>query len=117
NAALRTLEYIDEAAIIGHGTGFVRRLERKPHNVYLQQWLNNGLFGLVAYLGILISALVLFVIRRYPPGIVFISVSLVAGVFSHTIIDQKPFLILLGMMLSISSIKTPSVNAPLYRNA
>jgi O-antigen ligase len=59
------LEYSKEALLLGHGTGTSEELilERRgshlgssaPHNDFLRILLENGLFGLVAFLGIFLS--------------------------------------------------------------
>jgi O-antigen ligase len=70
-----------------------------PHNIYLQQWVNNGLPGLISYLAFLGVRVWTFLSRRYFPGVMLIVVAIVGGFFSHNILDQRPFLILYGLLL------------------
>jgi len=97
-----SIRLIEEAPLLGHGTGFARTMNELPHNMYLQQWVNNGLLGIGAYICLLSSAFMTFVSRRYRNGQVLIISAAVGGVFSHNVIDLRPFLMLLGTMLSHS---------------
>ena len=101
-AVRESLRLIDEAPLLGHGTGHSRTMRELPHNLYLQQWINNGLagiLGLVTFFGV---SLATFVKRRYRPGQAFILVAILGGVFSHNILDQRCFLILFGILLGLS---------------
>jgi O-antigen ligase len=103
SAAADTLRHIAESPIIGYGTGFSRTLETFPHNIYLQQWVNNGLLGVLSYLAMLIWAGVIFSRGRYLPGFTFISVTIVGGFFSHNILDQKSFILPFAILLASSA--------------
>jgi O-antigen ligase len=96
------LRLIDESPIIGHGTGHSRTMAELPHNLYLQQWVNNGLPGLLGYLLMMAVAFWTYTKRRFYRGQAFIIVALVGGLFSHNILDQRPFLILFGVLLTLS---------------
>ena len=96
------LNLINSAPILGHGTGFARTMSELPHNIYLQQWVNNGLPGLVSYTLFLVSAFLTFVRRGSRNGVALIAVATLGGIFSHNILDQRPFLILLGLLLGLS---------------
>jgi O-antigen ligase len=101
-AIRESLRLIDEAPLFGHGTGHSRTMRELPHNLYLQQWVNNGvagLLGLVAFFGI---SLATFTKRQYRPGQALILVAVLGGTFSHNILDQRCFLILFGILLGIS---------------
>jgi len=102
-ALLEGLNLIEAAPLLGHGTGFARTMSELPHNIYIQQWVNNGLVGLVIYLGLLLSAYFTFTYRGSRNGVALIAVAAVGGIFSHNILDQRPFLLLLGLLLGISA--------------
>ncbi|MCO6430068.1 MAG: O-antigen ligase family protein [Deltaproteobacteria bacterium] len=104
-AAKAALEKIDDSPILGHGTGHSRFLETPPHNIYLQQWVNCGLLGLLAYLMLLIGSWWVYFKRECPAGMGLITVAIVGGFFSHNILEQRPFLMLLGMLLTESAVK------------
>ena len=74
-----------------------------PHNLYLQQWVNNGLLGLVGYLAFLGISAASFLRRRFFPGLMLMLVAAVGSFFSHNVLDQRPFLILYGLLLGLSS--------------
>jgi len=96
------LYLIESAPFVGHGTGFARTMSELPHNIYVQQWVNNGLLGLLSYLGFLICAFLTFVRRGCRNGVALVAVATIGGIFSHNILDQRPFLILLGLLLGLS---------------
>ena len=98
-AAKDALRLIAEAPFFGHGTGHTRTMRVLPHNQYLQQWVNNGLCGLLAYLTLLVSAWILFYKKRSFAGMTFISVSIFGSLFSHNLLDQRSFIIPLAILL------------------
>lgn len=91
-----------EKPILGHGTGFTYTLPIGPHNMYLQQWVNNGLLGLVSYLLLIVSSMIMFYFRKNYSGLVLIILVALYSFFSHNIIDYRSFLILLGMITTLS---------------
>jgi O-antigen ligase len=97
-----SIRLIEEAPWLGHGTGFARTMNELPHNMYLQQWVNNGILGIGAYLVLLASTFHTFFSRGYRNGQALVLAAAVGGIFSHNILDLRPFLILLGIMLSHS---------------
>lgn len=101
-AVYDSIRLIEEAPLLGHGTGFARTMNELPHNMYLQQWVNNGLLGLGAYLFFLLSSFSTFLLRGHRNGQALVTVAAVGGIFSHNILDLRPFLILMGMHLSHS---------------
>lgn len=101
-AAIDSLSLIEQAPILGHGTGFSRTMKELPHNLYLQQWVNNGVFGFLLYVLFLLSGFITFTKRRYPGGQALCVVGLTGSIFSHNILDQRPFLILFGFALGLS---------------
>ena len=103
-AAQDALNRINQSPIIGHGTGYARRMPELPHNLYLQQWVNNGILGLIGYLSFLGISAVCFLRRRFMPGATLTLVAALGSFFSHNVLDQRPFLILYGLLLGLSSL-------------
>lgn len=101
-AVVDSLSLIEQAPIFGHGTGFSRTMKELPHNLYLQQWINNGVFGLFFYVLFLVSAFITFTNRRYARGQALCIVAVTGSMFSHNVLDQRPFLILFGCALGLS---------------
>ena len=101
-AVRESLRLINDSPLVGHGTGHARTMRELPHNLYLQQWVNNGIagiLGLVTFFGV---SLFTFVQRRYRPGQALMLVVILGGIFSHNILDQRCFLLLFGILLGLS---------------
>lgn len=101
-AARETLEKIEQSPVFGNGTGFNRKMRQTPHNIYLKLWVDSGIFGLLTWISLLISAFWLFTSRRYRPGQALILATAFGGFFSHNILEQRTFLILLGTAATMS---------------
>lgn len=101
-AAKDSLRLINASPVLGHGTGHARTMAELPHNLYLQQWVNNGVLGLISYVLLLGAAWYTFYRRGSRQGQTFIAVTALGSVFSHNILDQRPFLLLLGIVLVLS---------------
>jgi O-antigen ligase len=95
-------ELVHESPWLGYGSGFTMYLPEGPHNIYVSRWLDNGFPGVLSYLWLLAAASLLFWRRRYPPGLVFIGVVVLEGFFSHNLLDERAFLLTLGMLLTRS---------------
>ena len=102
---------IDQRMLFGHGTGFSRSLPLGPHNSYLEFWVNNGFAGLMLYLWLLVAMLLLCWARRFWPGFVFVQIAMLAGMFTHDVIQLGVFLILSGLVLGVSWGMTVRVGA------
>ena len=87
---------------LGYGSGYTFSLPEGPHNMYISRWLDNGLVGAVTYLWLLAAATLLFWRRRYLPGVVFMGVVAGEGFFSHNLLEERAFLVLLGVLLAQS---------------
>jgi O-antigen ligase len=104
------LNLVEQHPVLGYGTGAMQAAGalapdgQGAHNQYLRVWLDHGLWGLTAYLGLLLSALALFVARRSWPGGTLVVITLANGAFSHNITEDKTFLLLLGAALAASAL-------------
>jgi O-antigen ligase len=101
-AVRESLRLINDSPLVGHGTGHARTMRELPHNLYLQQWVNNGVAGVLGLITFFGVSLATFVKRRYRPGQALILVATLGGVFSHNILDQRCFLFLFGILLGLS---------------
>ena len=99
----RGWEMVRESPWLGYGSGFTYTLPGGTHNMYVSRWLENGLVGLVSYVWLLAAACLMFWRRRYLPGLVFTGVVVIEGVFSHNLFEERAFLLLLGVLLSLSA--------------
>jgi hypothetical protein len=105
------LGLVFEQPMLGYGTyytagsGIARApFGLGPHNMYLRVWVEHGIWGLVTYLGIFVSAMWLVVRRRFVPGQLVVLLGTLYGFFSHNIMENKAFLIALGVVLGRSAI-------------
>ena len=96
---------VRESPWLGYGSGFTMGMPEGPHNMYVSRWLDNGVPGVVSYVWLLTAASLLFWRRRYLPGLVFMGVVVFEGFFSHNLLDERAFGLLLGMLLSLSVFK------------
>ncbi len=96
------LDTIEDAVWLGHGTGFMRTRPIGSHNMYLRQWVDNGVPGLLAYLTLLGTATLLLWRRRFPGGLMLMLLATVQGLFSHTLLESRSLLLLYGLALAIS---------------
>ena len=101
-AVRESLRLINDAPLVGHGTGHARTMRELPHNLYLQQWVNNGVAGFLGLLAFFGVSLATFLKRRYRPGQALVLVAILGGIFSHNILDQRCFLLLFGILLGLS---------------
>lgn len=101
-AAEDAIRRINRSPLIGHGTGHTRTMDELPHNIYLNQWVNNGILGLLSYVGLLCTAFYMFSKRRFEKGKSFICCTALGGLFTHNLLDQRPFLLLLGTLVTLS---------------
>lgn len=102
NLLPKYMALIDEAVLLGHGTGFSLSMPYGPHNVYLDFWVNNGFIGLIFYVWFVLSLLVLAYKRGFTPGLVFAQIAIFGGFFNHTMAQLPAFLMIAGMSLGIS---------------
>lgn len=93
---------IEASPLVGHGTGFTRTMDAKPHNFYVQQWIHFGIFGVVAFLAMLITFARTFWKRDCAQGVAITIVVTFGCFFSHNLLEQRTFLILMGAYLTYS---------------
>ena len=96
---------IDDAPIFGHGSGFSRSMPFRPHNMYLEFWVNNGIISLLCYIWFLLSLLIVSYRRQYPPGVALAVIAIIGGFFSHSIAQYPAFLFSAGFATSLSWLK------------
>lgn len=101
-ALLTSVQLIRDEPLLGHGTGYAMTMSPGPHNMFLAQLINNGIPGLLCYLAALLAALRVFWKRAYRPGIAYVGLLLLNSLFSHNILEQRTFTVLMGVLLSLS---------------
>ncbi len=100
------LAAIEEAVWLGHGTGYMRTQPIGSHNMYLRQWLDNGVPGLFAYLALLGAGAMLFWQRSFPGGLMLMALAAVQGLFSHTLLESRGLLLLYALALAVSVVES-----------
>jgi O-antigen ligase len=116
NAVIDSIRLIEESPVLGHGTGYSRTMLELPHNLYLQQWVNNGIVGLLAYVSLLLTLFLTFQKRNCRNGQALILVATTASAFSHNVLDQRPFLIALGTLLASSQAAQQYQDSRMWRH-
>ena len=93
---------IDDAPILGHGSGFSRSMPFRPHNMYLEFWVNNGILSLLCYIWFLLGLMFISLKRQYPAGFALACIAIIGGFFSHSIAQYPAFLFSAGFAMSVS---------------
>jgi hypothetical protein len=89
--------------ILGHGTGFTRTLVMGPHNLFLEQWVANGLPGLLGLCWLLGVGFVAARRRRSSVALATILVIAMQCLFSHNLLDERPPLLILGLVMGVTA--------------
>lgn len=104
------LGLINERPFFGFGTGYSLMAASAnapyqvgPHMMFLRVWIDNGLWGLITYSGLLLSLLGLMVRRRSVGGALLAVLLIMNSFFSHTMIDEKSCLVLIGIALGMTA--------------
>lgn len=94
--------------ILGHGTGFTRTLVMGPHNLFLEQWVSNGLPGLLGLCWVLGVGAVAAVRRGSSVALATILVISLQCLFSHNLLDERPPLMILGLVMGVTAVPSAS---------
>lgn len=115
SSAMERLEAIElsvaliaEAPLLGHGSGYIFTMNPGPHNMYVARWIDNGVFGFVAYVGFLVTILLVNRVTKNREGEVLTLVVIIFGVFSHNVLEERPLLLLLAISTAIACIRHPA---------
>lgn len=94
---------IGESPIWGYGAGFSRTQIQPPHNIYLNQWVNEGALGLISVLIFYFAVLLLS--RRYRSwqGICLALYCMAAAMISHSILYDRAFVISIGLLTATAA--------------
>jgi len=90
--------YVMNSPILGYGTGFEIPIENNPHNIYLAVWIENGIFGLLAYSALLAFSFYHFKILKDTRGMVFIAIVFLTGFYYDSFLVSRSFVGLLGIL-------------------
>ncbi len=98
------------APLLGRGAAFTYSQVQGPHVRYIQEWVNAGLPGLVAYVALMAGAIFIFRARRSDSGTAAALVIAAGSFFSHGILEQRGVPIVLGL-LAAASLPPPPARA------
>jgi O-antigen ligase len=96
----RYTNLIAQAPILGHGAGlsYGQGVGQGPHNIYLRQWSEDGVLGVVLLLMFLSASFLHFKRYKHMGGMAFVTLFALLGLFSHTLLDERPFLVMFGFL-------------------
>lgn len=101
-----------EAPLLGHGAAHNRlHVIGSPHNMYLLQWVNFGLLGIVLYLAMLVLSARHFLRHGFIPGVVAVILAALGGIFTHNFLEAFVFPVILGLLLSVATLEARSAAA------
>lgn len=103
--------------ILGHGTGFTRTLVMGPHNLFLEQWVSNGLPGLLGLCWLLGVGFTAAVRRRSSLALATVLVISLQCLFSHNLLDERAPLLILGLVMGVTRVPASGRAAALDRAA
>lgn len=101
------MNLISEAPVLGYGTGFSYSQQIGPHNIYQNQWVNNGIVGLVLLLAFLLLSFWHFLRHRDMRGLAFVGAFSIGGFSSHNLLDTLPLLVIFGFLGTLAHIEDP----------
>jgi len=103
--------------ILGHGTGFTRSLVMGPHNLFLEQWVSNGLPGLLGLCWLLGVGFLAAVRRGSSLALATMLVISVQCLFSHNLLDERAPLLILGLVMGVTAVPAAGRQRALARDA
>jgi hypothetical protein len=101
----RYLDYIRQRPLLGHGTGFSYGTIKESHVLYIHYFTENGLIGLLAAIAFLYAGVLFFARRGDRRGVVFMSYLIFAGFHSHSLLEQKGVLTMLGILVGLTCVE------------
>jgi len=98
---------IGQAPLFGHGSGLVDKRafddgKKGPHNILLNQWVENGILGLGAILFFFFFLFLHFRRTTETRGKVFTAILFTQGLLSHNLLENKPVMIMTGLLLGLA---------------
>ena len=98
--AANALAVVWSSPIVGSGNRSDARSELSSHNMYLSLGIDFGIFGILAYLALVVGSIASFQRSKCYAGAVLIFVTGAWSMFSHNLFDTRPLFLLLGLMIA-----------------
>jgi hypothetical protein len=89
---------VEQSPLLGHGTAFSLKFPQGPHNLYLRQWTDNGVLGLILLLVFLFASFLHFARYKDVRGMIFVVVFSFMGIFTHNLFSDHPIMVMLGFL-------------------
>ncbi len=87
---------------LGRGTGYSRSLEMGPHNMVLEQWVSNGVPGVLGLVALLGAGAMAAWRRRSAAAAVVVTLLAADCLFSHNLLDERAPLLVLGLVMGVT---------------
>ena len=87
---------------LGRGTGYTRSLEMGPHNMVLEQWVSNGVPGVLGLAALLGAGAAAAWRRRSAAAAAVVALLAAECVFSHNLLDERAPLLVLGLVMGVT---------------
>lgn len=97
----RAWEKIEDAPVIGHGTGSYHESVIAPHNQYLAFMLDHGILGLLIYPSLLLAIIWNGRGETKYVGMIYAVGLLIFGLFSHGLVFEPAHLLLYSLMAAM----------------
>jgi O-antigen ligase len=98
------VDLISRHPIFGYGTGLIMSRAVGPHNMFLALWVENGVFGPLGYLMLLVGCFWHFRKTRDSRGQALCLALFVFSFFSHNLLNSssRPIFVTLGLLSGIA---------------
>ena len=97
-----SLDALPGAWWLGRGTGYTRSLPIGPHNLWLEQWVSNGVPGMLGLAAFLVVAAASASLRRSGAALAVVAILAAQCLFSHNLLDERAPLLVLGLVLGVT---------------
>lgn len=100
-------ELISEAPLAGYGTGYSLKRGKRPHNIYIKHWVENGLLGIMVVVGFIVCSFIHFMVLRDIRGMMFMFIFFMSGFFDHNLLQYRTFVVSLGILGALAFLEKP----------
>jgi O-antigen ligase len=99
------LDLIADRPVVGYGMKYYLNTNLGSHNIFLSQWLEYGILGLISVLAFLWITYLYFKQKRDLRGKAFVIIFIMSGFFSHNMFDSHALIIMLALLSGLAGIE------------
>ncbi|MBF0382002.1 MAG: O-antigen ligase family protein, partial [Magnetococcales bacterium] len=99
------LGLIADRPVVGYGMKYYLNTHTGSHNIFLSQWLEYGILGLISVLAFLWVTYLYFKQKRDLRGRAFVLIFIMSGFFSHNMFDSHALIIMLALISGLAGIE------------